>query len=194
MTEQRVAHPLAEHDPPAHDHPADRAVGGDPQQQTDLGHPPQLVDAHRHGVDVDERHVRADQLERLRREPADVGLSGEVTHGRAIFSDDVRGATSMGTVAGEGTADDRVGTPRVPEGVGRWDSGGETVVQPRHHVDRAERVGDRDGRRDHGPRSHRRAATPSSPRISRPVGVAWTPAWHAERTTTFGGGSMRSRS
>ena len=57
VAQQRVAHPLAEQHPPADDHPADRAVGGDPQQQPDLGDPPEPVDAHRDGVDVDERHV-----------------------------------------------------------------------------------------------------------------------------------------
>ena len=61
----------------------------------------------------------------------------------------------MGTVAGEGATDDGVGVARVAERVGGTVARGETLVQPSHHVDRGERVGDWDRRRDDRPRSHR---------------------------------------
>ena len=78
VAQQGVADPLAEHHPPADDHPADRPVGGLAQQQADLGDLAAPVDAHRHGVDVDERDVGADLLERLRRQPAGLGLGVDV--------------------------------------------------------------------------------------------------------------------
>ena len=70
VAHQGVTDALAEQHPAADDHPADGSVGGDPQQHPDLGHPTHVVDAHRHGVDVDERHVRPHELQPLRRQPA----------------------------------------------------------------------------------------------------------------------------
>ena len=47
VAQQGVADALAEQHAAADDHPADRPVGGDAQQQPDLGDPAQPVDAHR---------------------------------------------------------------------------------------------------------------------------------------------------
>ena len=46
VAQQRVAHPLAEQHAAGDDHAAERAVGGLPQQQADVGHVAELVDAH----------------------------------------------------------------------------------------------------------------------------------------------------
>ena len=82
VAHEGVADPLAEQHAAADDHPADRAVGGDPQQHADLGHPPQAVDADRDGVHVDERDVGPHELQVLGRQPAGRGLGRciHVTH------------------------------------------------------------------------------------------------------------------
>ena len=89
MAHQGVADPLTEQDPAADDHTADRSVGGDPQQHPDLGDATHRVDSHRHGVDVDERHVRADKFQRVRRQPTGRRLRRRIhlAHGRAVSRD-----------------------------------------------------------------------------------------------------------
>ena len=100
----------------------------------------------------------------------------------------------MGTVAGERPADDGIGTTRLPEGVGRTGlrrRDGRATGAITSTVPSVSGIGTVAAITARGPIASSDAV---KPRISRPVGVAWTPAWHAESTTTFGGGSMRSRS
>ena len=65
MAHQRLAHPLAEQHAPGDDHPADRSVGGDPEQEAHLGDVAERVDTDGHRVDVHDRNVRPNEFEIL---------------------------------------------------------------------------------------------------------------------------------
>jgi hypothetical protein len=80
VAEERVPDPLAEQHPTSHDHPAERAVGSLTQQEPEVRHLPELVDAHRDRVDVDQRHVGPDALQQVAVEPAWLGVEVDLGH------------------------------------------------------------------------------------------------------------------
>jgi hypothetical protein len=84
VAQQCIAHPLAVQHTAGDDHPAERAVGGLPQQHADVGDPTEVVDPYRHGIDVDEGHVGPDVLQLFAIEPAGLGVGLLVGHALAV--------------------------------------------------------------------------------------------------------------
>src|SRR5690606_8492318 len=90
---------LAELHATTDDQAADRPVRRLTQQQPDLGDVAERIDAYRHGLDVDDRYLGANQLELLGRQPGRVGVRVDEAHGTAIISDRPPGATNTGRAA-----------------------------------------------------------------------------------------------
>ncbi len=81
VAHQRVADPFAVLDPAADDEPADRAIGGLAEQETDLGDVTEPIDPHRDGLDVHDRELGAHLFQMIVGQPGVVGCGVDVAHG-----------------------------------------------------------------------------------------------------------------
>ena len=85
VAQQGVPDPFVVQHPAGDQSPADRSVGPDAQQQTDAGDFTAVVDAHGHGLDVQDRHLGACHLQFVGGQPARRGF-GHVRHCLIILS------------------------------------------------------------------------------------------------------------
>ncbi|MDH6620803.1 hypothetical protein M2163_007911 [Streptomyces sp. SAI-135] len=79
VPQQGVPDPLVVQDAAGDESPADRSVESDAQQQADAGDFAAVVDAHGHGLDVQDGHPGARLLEIVGAQPAGRGF-GQVRH------------------------------------------------------------------------------------------------------------------